>query len=62
MGGDHKKEALAAITYTSAVSRETVRISLMTFAISYLEVKPSNIWSAYIQAPQTKKMRTTFGP
>ena len=60
--GGHMTNAPATITYTSIVSRDTVRIALMIVAFNELEVRLGNILNAYIQAPVIKKVRTTFGP
>ena len=62
VAGGHMADALAAITYASIVSRETVRIALMIAALNDLEAKFGNILNAYVQAPDTDKVRTTLGP
>ena len=55
-------QALASITNTSIVSRETVRKALMIVTFNDLGVKLSNILNAYVQAHITEKMRTISGP
>ena len=54
-------KAPATIMYASLVSRETVRIALMTAALNDLEVKSGNILIAYVQAPVTEKVWTALG-
>ena len=54
--------ALAAIAYTSIVSRETVRIALMIATLSDLEFKLGNILNANVQTVITEKVLTTLGP
>ena len=44
------------------LSRETVRRALMVAALNDLEVKPRNIFNAYVQIAVTKKVLTTLGP
>ena len=50
------------ITFSSIVSRETVRIALMIATLNDLEVKLGNSLNAYIQAPVTEKVWTTLVP
>ena len=60
--GGHMTKALAPITYTSIVSRETVRIGLMVAALNDLEVKSANILNAYVQQPVTETVWTMLSP
>ena len=46
----------AVVTYTSVVSRETVRIALTIAALNNLEVKASDAMNAFLTAPCTKKI------
>ena len=55
-------EAPATIMYASIVSRETIKIGLMSTVINNLEFKLGDILNAYVQAPITEKLLTTFGP
>ena len=48
-------KALATITYTSVVSKMTVRIFLMIATFNNLEVKLESILNAYVQALVTEK-------
>jgi hypothetical protein len=56
IAGGHKTEAPATITYTSVVSRETVRIALLMAALNDLKVKVGDVLNAYITAPITEKV------
>ncbi len=60
--GGYRTKAPATITYTSVVSRETVRIILLMAALNDLEVKIGNVLNALITAPVTKKVWTVLGP
>ena len=53
-------KASASITYASVVSRETMRIALMIATLNDLEIKLDNILNAYVQAPVTEKVWTTW--
>ena len=50
------------MTYSSVVSRETVRIALTAAALNGLEVKASDIMNAYLTAPCDEKIWTILGP
>ena len=60
MAEGHITKAPATITYASDVSRETVSIAVIIAALTNLEVKLGDILYAYVQAPVTGKVRTTF--
>ncbi len=66
VAGGHRTEAPATITYTSVVSRETVRLALTIVALNYCKVKVGDVLNAYITAPITEKvwnvLRPEFGP
>ena len=62
VAGGHITKALATITYASVVSRETVRIAIMTSALDDLEVKLGDILNVYRQAPVIEEVWTTLGP
>ena len=61
MAEGHITEAPVTIMYASRVSRETVRIVLMTAALNDLEVKSGDILNANVQVPVTEKVWTTLG-
>ena len=50
------------ITYSSVVSRETVRLALMIAALNDLQVKTADVMNAYITAPTKEKIWTIIGP
>ena len=62
VAGVHMTDTPASITYASVVSRETVRLALMIFALNDLEVKCGDVMNAYITAPITEKVWTVLGP
>ena len=62
VAGGHKTETPAAMTYSSVVSRETVRIALTIAALNDLDVKASDIKNAYITAPCEEKIACVLGP
>ena len=55
-------EAMATITYTSLVSRETVRIALMVSVLNDLKFKLGDILNNYAQALITEKVWTSLDP
>jgi ribosomal protein L31E len=61
-GGHTPPETPASITYTSVVSRESVRIALTLTALNDLEVKTANIENAYLTAPVGEKIWCRLGP
>ena len=62
VAGGHMTEAPAVMTYTSVMSRETVRIALMTAMLNDLEVKASDVQNAYLTMPCSEKIYTRLGP
>ena len=58
----HMTDTPAAITYTSVVSHESVRLALMLAVLNALEVKYGDVMNAYITAPITEKVWTVLGP
>jgi len=62
VAGGHQTEAPATITYSSVVSRETVRIALTVAALNDLEAKVGDVENAYITAPVAEKVWTVCGP
>ena len=55
-------KAPATVMYSSIVFRKTVRIALMVAILNNLDVRSGNILNAYVQAPTTQKVWTTFRP
>ena len=62
VAGGHTTEPLATITYTSVVSRESVRIALTLAALNDLQVKTSDIQNTFLAAPAAEKITTICGP
>jgi hypothetical protein len=62
VAGGHVTEVPAVMTYSSVVSRESVRITLTLAALNDLEVKASNIMNAYLTSPCEEKIWTVLGP
>ncbi|CAJ1969005.1 unnamed protein product [Cylindrotheca closterium] len=64
VAGGHMTEApCPSVTYSSVVSRESVRIALTLAALNALEVKAADIQNAYLTAPLvSEKIWTVCGP
>jgi hypothetical protein len=62
VAGGHMTETPATLTYSSVVSRESVRIALTLAALNDLEVKTADIENAYLTAPVSEKVWTVLGP
>ena len=62
VAGGHMTSEPDVITYSSVVSRETVRLALTIAALNDLEIKSADIMNAYITAPTKEKIWTTLGP
>ena len=50
------------ITYTSVVSRESVRIIFLLTALNNIEVFPADIVGAHLNTPHKEKVHITTGP
>ena len=61
VAGGHKTGAPTSITYSSVVSRDSVRICLLAAALNGLEVMACDIKGAYLTAPAREKVVTTAG-
>ena len=61
VAGGHKTEAPASITYSSVVSRDSVRIALLIAALNELDVLSCDIQNAYLTAPCREKVYTVAG-
>ena len=55
------KDTPAVVTYTSVVSRDTVRIAYTITALVDIEVKASDFMNAFITVPCSEKIWTTIG-
>jgi hypothetical protein len=56
VAGVHTTETPHAMTYASAVSRESVRVALTLAALNALDVKMADIENVYLTVPITKKV------
>ena len=61
VAGGHTTETPASITYSSVVSRESVRIAFLVAALNDLEVFAADIGNAYLNAPCREKIWTVAG-
>ncbi len=62
VAGGHWTEAPAQITYSSVVTRESVRIGFLIAALNGLDILAADVGNAYLQAPTREKVHTTAGP
>ena len=51
VAGGHMTDTPASLTYSSVVSRESVRIALLLAALNGLDVKTCDIGNVYLNAP-----------
>jgi hypothetical protein len=58
----HKTQAPASVTYSSVVSRDSVRIMLLIAALNNLALKAADIQNAFLTAPNLEKVYMTAGP
>lgn len=58
----HKTEAPAALTYSTVVSRDSVRILLMVAALNGLDVQCADIQNAFLTAPNLERCYMVAGP
>ena len=61
-GGGHMTEAPSSITYSSGVSRDSVRITLKLAALNGLDILACDIQNAYLTAKCREKIWTIAGP
>lgn len=62
VAGGHVTETPSALTYSSVVSRDSVRIALTIAALNDLKVLACDIQNAYLTAPCREKIWTIAGP
>ena len=62
VAGGHQTETPATLTYSSVVSRDSIRILLMIAALNGLDVLACDIQNAYLTAPCREKVWTIAGP
>ena len=62
VAGGHTTDTPSSITYSSVVSRDSVRIALTIAALNGLNVRACDIQNAYLTAPCREKIWTVAGP
>ena len=62
VAGSHTTDAPATLTYSSVISRDSVRIALTIAALNGLEVMACDIQNAYVTADCREKIWTRAGP
>jgi len=62
VAGGHQTSAPASITYSSVVSRDSVRIALLAAALNGLDILACDIQNAFLTAPCREKIATVVGP
>ena len=62
VAGGHITASPSSITYSSVVSRYSVRIALTIAALNDLSILGCDIQNAYLTAPCREKIWTTVGP
>jgi hypothetical protein len=62
VAGGHTTETPASLTYSSVVSRDSVRIAFLTAALLGVEVMSCDVSNAYLNAPCREKIWFVAGP
>jgi hypothetical protein len=62
VAGGHLTDTPAQLTYSSVVSRESVRIAFLITALNEIDILAADIGNAYLQTPCREKIHTTAGP
>jgi hypothetical protein len=62
VAGGHWTNAPDSITYSSVVTRDSVRIGFLIAALNDLDILAADVGNAYLQAPAREKVHTTAGP
>ena len=60
-GGHRNKDVPSHLTYSSVVSRESVRIGFLIAALNGLKISAADIGNAYLNAPCAEKVHVTCG-
>jgi hypothetical protein len=61
VAGGHMNDTPTQLTYSSVVTRESVRIAFLVAAINNLDILSADIDNAYLCAPCCEKIHTTAG-
>jgi hypothetical protein len=62
VAGGHMTNPPTSITYSSVVSRDSVRIAFLLAALNDVDLLATDIGNAYLNAPAREKVYTTAGP
>lgn len=62
VAGGHWTDPPTQVTYSSVVTRDSVRIAFTIAALNGLDILSADIGNAYLQAPVREKIHTTAGP
>jgi len=62
VAGGHTTETPASLTYSSVVSRDSVRIAFLTAALNDVDVMTCDIGNAYLNAPCRERIWFVAGP
>ena len=62
VAGGHTTDTPSSVTYSSVVSRESVRIAFLIAALNDLDIYAADIGNAYLNAPCREKIWTVAGP
>ncbi len=62
VAGGHMTDTPASLTYSSVVSRDSVRLALMIAALNDLDILVADIGNAYLNAETREKVYTIAGP
>ena len=62
VAGGHMTNPPTSLTYSSVVSRDSVRIAFLLAALNDVNILATDIGNAYLNAPAREKVYTTAGP
>jgi len=62
IAGGHWTEVPTQLTYSSVVTRDSVRIAFLIAALNNLEILAADVGNAYLLAPAREKVPITAGP
>jgi hypothetical protein len=62
VAGGHMTDPPDSITYSTVVSRDSVRIAFLLAALNDLDLLATDIGNAYLNAPAREQVYTTAGP
>ena len=61
VAGGHQTDPPKESTYSSVVSRDSVRIAFLIAALNNLDILSADVQNAYLNAPTKEKVYTTAG-